>query len=237
MAILLEAAERQREPEIMDQPGLDEREHFEALAGLRRINRLSNSAGILWPPIRDLAREVARPLRVLDVATGGGDIPIQLGQRARQSGIDLAVEGCDLSPQALDYARARARENKVDVRFFQLDVLAQELPSHYDVLTSSLFLHHLEEDQAVDLLRRMARAAGRMLLINDLVRSPAGLAAAYLVSRVVTRSRVVHVDAPLSVKAAFTIAEARHLARRAGLERVKIARRWPFRFLLTWRRP
>ncbi len=237
MAILLEAAERRREPEIMDQPGLDLREHERALAGLRRINRLSGSAAILWPPILDLARASSNELRILDIATGGGDVPIDLWKRAQRSGLAVRIDACDVSLQALDHARERARREHATVRLFQLDALCDDLPADYDVLTCSLFLHHLEEDEAVGLLRRMTAAARRMVLINDLVRSPAGLAAAYVVSRLITRSRVVHVDAPLSVKAAFTIAEVRDLARRAGLEPVKIERRWPFRFLLTWRKP
>ena len=77
--------ERRREPELMDQPGLDSAHHFRALRGLGRINLLSNSAGILWPPLVDLARRLSpQPVRVLDVATGGGDLPIRLWRRARR---------------------------------------------------------------------------------------------------------------------------------------------------------
>jgi hypothetical protein len=43
-------------------------------------------------------------------------------------------------------------------------------------------------------------------------------------------------DGPLSVRAAFTIAEARQLAEEAGLHGAAISWRWPFRFLLQWRR-
>src|SRR5918912_1375115 len=77
-------------PEVMDQPGLDPRRHAHALRGLARINFWSGSAGILWPDLAALARETApRPLRVLDVATGGGDVPIRLWRRARRAGLDL----------------------------------------------------------------------------------------------------------------------------------------------------
>ncbi len=42
----------------------------------------------------------------------------------------------------------------------------------------SLFLHHLDEEQAEALLGRMGRAAKRMALVNDLVRNAAGFALA-----------------------------------------------------------
>ena len=102
------------------------------------------------------------------------------------------------------------------------------------MLTCSLFLHHLDEAEAVDLLRRMAAAARQLVLINDLRRSTAGLLLAYLGTRLLSTSPVVHTDGPLSVAAAFTLAEVRKLAAQAGLKGATVAGRWPFRFLLKW---
>ncbi len=80
---LVRLQERRCQPELMDEPGLDPERHRQALQGLARINWLSASDRILWHPIRALARELAgKPLRVLDIATGGGDVPIRLWQRA-----------------------------------------------------------------------------------------------------------------------------------------------------------
>jgi hypothetical protein len=238
MFFLPNLSQRQRQPEIMDQPDLSRPEHFQALRGLQRINRFSGSARILWPPICALARELApRPLRLLDLATGAGDVPLRLWRKAREVGVNLQVEGCDLSSQALDYARQRAQSRGADVQFFRLNVLTEDLPAGYDILTSSLFLHHLDDEEASKFLRRMAEAAGQLVLVNDLVRCSGGLALAHLACRLLTRSRVVHWDGPRSVEAAFTITEARDLAQRAGLHGATIHRRWPCRYLLSWRRP
>jgi 2-polyprenyl-3-methyl-5-hydroxy-6-metoxy-1,4-benzoquinol methylase len=229
---------RHRRPEIMDQPDLSVGRHVHALRGLARINFFSASAGILWPPLRDLAREVApRSLRVLDVATGAGDVPIRLWRRARRAGLDLQVEGCDLSPVALDHARASAARSGAAVRFFEYDALSGPLLSGYDAVTCSLFLHHLDEDQAVAFLRRSAAMAGRLVLINDLERSGLGLLLAHLATRLLSTSDVVHYDGPVSVEAAFTCDEATELAERAGLSGARLRRHWPFRYLLSWRRP
>jgi hypothetical protein len=75
MPMFLSALPRRLQPELMDQPGLDPARHRQALRGLRRINFWSRSAGILWPALAGLARAAQRPLRVLDQATGGGDVP------------------------------------------------------------------------------------------------------------------------------------------------------------------
>src|SRR3954453_360772 len=102
---LLAAPERRRQPELMDQPGLDAVEHARALNGLGRINRISKSAAMYWPDLRRLAEaKPGRPLRVLDVASGGGDVPIALARRAVRSGLNIAIEGCDRSAQAVQFA-------------------------------------------------------------------------------------------------------------------------------------
>jgi 2-polyprenyl-3-methyl-5-hydroxy-6-metoxy-1,4-benzoquinol methylase len=219
----------------MDQPALDEALHLGALRGLERINRWSGSAGILWRAIRALARPAGgAPLRVLDVATGAGDVPLGLWRKARRAGVSVRVEGCDRSTRAVTHARRRAAEAGADVPYFELDALGGPLPGGYDVVISSLFLHHLDEDQAVDLLRRMAQAARQLVLVNDLRRGLGGLLLAHVATRLLSASPVVHRDGPLSVVAAFTPAEARELAGRAGLAGVRVVRRWPCRFLLSW---
>jgi SAM-dependent methyltransferase len=230
--------ERQRRPEIMDQPDLNPERHIQALRALARINFLSASAGILWPELAALARRMApRVPRILDVATGGGDLPIRLWRRARQSRLDLRIEGCDISPVALEHARAAAVRAAVPIRFFEHDALSGPPLEGYDAAFCSLFLHHLDEEQAVAFLRRMADSASHLVLVNDLERSRMGLLLAHVAGRLLTSSDVVRVDGPRSVAGAFTREEAHAVAERAGLSGARVRWRWPFRWLLSWRRP
>jgi 2-polyprenyl-3-methyl-5-hydroxy-6-metoxy-1,4-benzoquinol methylase len=238
MPFLHSVTQRRLQPEIMDQPDLDVRRHRHALRSLERINWWSGSAGILWPPIWALARRTGKqPLRILDVATGAGDVPLRLWRKARRAALQVQMAGCDRSPAALEYARQRAQVKTAPINFFSWDALQGDLPDDYDVVTSSLFLHHLDEEQAVGFLRRMARAAKHLVLVNDLVRSWTGYALAYLGTRMLTTSPVVHTDGPRSVEGAFTVEEVRALAVRAGLEGVMVTGRWPCRYLLLWSRP
>lgn len=237
MALRSTLATRERLPEIMDDPQLAPARHELALRGLARLNLLSASPRILWRPIAKLARHLRTDrLRVLDIATGGGDIPLALWRRARRAGLALDILGVDISPQALNLARDQAQSLAAPVQFAQLDALSESLPSDYDVIISSLFLHHLDEPDAVRLLRAMSAATRRMILVNDLRRGRAGLMLAYAASRLFSRSDVVHVDALLSVRAAFKIDEALALAHRAGLSNVDVSRCWPCRYLLSWSR-
>ena len=227
--------ERCRQPEIMDQPELPAEAFVGALRALERINWFSGSAGILWPAIKRLATRVgSRPLRLLDIATGGGDVPLRLARRARAAGLDLRVEGCDRNPHAVAHATDMAKAHRIPARFFEWDALTESLPGEYDIVASSLFLHHLERADALRLLANMAQAARHLVLANDLVRSTTGYLLAYVGTRLLSRSRVAHVDGPRSVESAFTLREARELALQAGLREAIVERRWPCRYLLSW---
>jgi len=148
----------------------------------------------------------------------------------------LEIHGVDFSPRAVEWARRNAWQAGAPLQFHTLNVLEDEFPSNYDAVINSLFLHHLSDGQVVFVLHKMAQAARHLLLIHDLYRSPGAAWLAWGVSRLFTRSRVVATDSPQSVRAAFTQEELQALAVAAGLRGATVARRWPYRLLLTWER-
>ena len=230
-------ARRCRQPELMDRPGLDPREHRRALDSLGRSHVVSRSAATIWRSVREVVPGDGRPLRVLDLACGGGQVLVGLARRGVRAGVRLEARGLDRSPVALEYARAlAARAGVRDVTSAALDVACQPLPEGFDVLVCSLFLHHLDDDGAVALLRRMREATRRLVVVSDLRRTRLGHLYARVGCRLLSRSHVFHVDGPRSVEAAFTDDEVRDLAGCAGLAGTRVVRRWPQRFLLTWRR-
>ncbi len=230
---LPDLSRRRAVPELMDSPNLEPERHASALRALARVNVLSLTAQRVWKRVAGLAANGQVPVRVLDLACGGGDVAVALARRARRSGLSVEVHGCDRSSFALDQARKHATQGGVPVRFFQLDVLEASIPKGFDLVCSSLFLHHLTEDQGEAVLRNMA-AAGRNLLVQDLVRSRIGYALAVATLRATTRSDVARIDGERSVRSAFTVPEVREMARRAGLPGARVNRCWPQRLELTW---
>ena len=226
-----------RSPELMDDPALDAHEHFPALRALGTINALSLTASTLARAVTRLAspgRRTAGPLRVVDVACGGGDVTVAL---ARRLGPAFHVTGIDVSPRAAARAAEHAAKHAVEnVSFEVCDVLADGCPD-CDVAVTSLFLHHLDDEAAAATIRTLARAAALGGVISDLVRSRRGLLLAHLATRVLTRSRVAQIDGPLSVRAARTLPEYHLLMEHAGLPASRIAATWPERVLITWRQP
>src|SRR5262245_816558 len=108
----------------MDQPGLDADLHRTALAALGRINRISRTDAAIWRPLCRLARESSRPIRVLDLACGGGDVLRSLAQRARRANVSVEWSGCDISELAVGYARQLAEQGGFsELAFFERNLI------------------------------------------------------------------------------------------------------------------
>jgi len=231
-------SERHRQPEIMDAPDLPPVRFVETLKGLGRVNTVTRSARLMWPDLEAAAlRHPERPLRILDVACGGGDVLIALWRTAAKRGLRLELAGCDLSPTAVGYASDAAIKAGVPIKFFVHRVPQDPLPEGYDVIMSTLFLHHLDEDGAISFLRDAAAKTRDRIVIQDLVRSPMSYWFARLGTSMLFLNDICRLDGRTSVEGAFTRPEALELARKAGLDRAKIVLRFPFRYLIRWVRP
>jgi ubiquinone/menaquinone biosynthesis C-methylase UbiE len=151
---------------------------------------------------------------VLDVATGGGDIPRWIVRRR----LPVEVVAADLHPQMLRLARGWSAG--LPIRFLRCD--ARRLPFRdrsVDLVLCSLMLHHLTEADAAEVLRELGRVTRRRLVVNDLRRSRVAYILIWLITRL-SRNRLTRYDSPASVERAFTPAELAALAREAGLDRL-----------------
>lgn len=208
--------ERLLQPELMDDPQLPGDQLASALRGLRRLNAVSFAHQEIWRQVRPVLA-ARRICTLLDVACASGDLAIDLAHRAIRHGYHLRIIGCDINEASLAMARQQAATRGLSAaEFVRLDVLGQHTLPKADVVTSSLFLHHLPTASIAPLLAALRAAATSRVIVNDLTRSRFNLAMVTVASRVLTRSPIVHVDARLSVRAAFTVDELSELARQAG---------------------
>jgi 2-polyprenyl-3-methyl-5-hydroxy-6-metoxy-1,4-benzoquinol methylase len=222
----------------MDEPGLDAQRHARALDALGRANAVSGTSASLWPFIRAAARSTSpRPLRVLDLACGGGHVVVSLARRAARHGIRVEWIGWDVSAASVEYARTLAVRRRVQgVRFEIGDALRGPMPDEVDVALCTLFLHHLEDADAATLLRKMTAAARTGVAVSDLRRTSLGAIFTWVACHTLSASDVFRIDGMRSIRAAFTTEEARRLADEADLQGARVSQVWPQRWLLEWRR-
>ena len=227
--------QRDRQPELMDDPKLPKEEHLHALSGLARLNRVSGIASTMYGHLRSQAlAQGGRALCVLDVASGAGDVPIAWARRAKREGLSMQLTLLDASSVAVEEQRRRARVAGVDILTIQHDCLNSPLPGCFDVVTCSLFMHHLDDHQVVRLLQAMQSASDQAIVVSDLERSRMNLALIQVASRLLTRSHVVHTDSALSVRAAYTEEEFKKIAESALARPVRIQQAFPCRFVATF---
>lgn len=228
-------AHRCVQPEIMDDPGLGDAEHAAALQGLARVHILTGTAGRLWRPIERLYRKrKTRQLSIMDVGCGDGILLRKLARRAARRGLSLRLIGCDFSPRAIELCQRGAAADKLSIELHQVDVTSAPLPVSADVVINSLFLHHFSEAQVKAILQQFRTHARELVVIEDLLRSRLGYGLCWAGVHLLTRSRVVHVDGLLSVRAAFSMAEIQAVLREAGMSTAKLYRHWPERFMVEW---
>jgi ubiquinone/menaquinone biosynthesis C-methylase UbiE len=174
-------------------------------------------------------RETGRSeFTLLDVAAGSGDIP----ETARQR---LASRGITLWGTLLDRAETHLGHNGLPAVLG--DGLA--LPfrdGSFDLVSSALFIHHLEPDGVVRFMREALRVCRLAVLINDLRRSPIHLALVYA-GFPLYRSRLTRHDGPASVRRAYTPEELLPMLERAGAARIQIQESYLYRMgVIAWRR-
>ncbi len=84
-------------------------------------------------------------ITILDIGTGTGCIAISLAKNLPNS----KISALDISKEALKIAHQNAKLNKVEVEFFQADILkTKTLPKQYDVIVSNPpYVRELEKKQ------------------------------------------------------------------------------------------
>lgn len=240
-------SQRSDAPELMDDLSITDARLHRALADLRLVNRFLGGTGLSVKRLLD-ALDVTdapavlhpeRPLRILDVGCGGGDLAAALVQWGHRSGRRVEVEGVDLNPETLACARtwldARLGPDlSARVTLRTADAFALPYPDQaFDAAHASLFLHHFPSEDVARLLREMGRVA-RVVVVNDLHRHPLAYHAIRTLARL-SPSEMFRHDAPLSVLRGFRRDELHRAAREAGLAH-QLAWRWAFRWVLVGRR-
>ncbi len=211
-------------PELLDGP-LDPELLAGNLRDLARVNRWLGGAALSERAIAPLALNNF-VLTILDVGTGGADIPRHLQRKGRE------IAATDIRSEIVAAAKAATERRGIEVREGNL---SEEASASFDVAHASMVVHHLEPAAAVAFLTEMRRVARQAVVINDLDRGWRWLAGAQLTTRLFTRNEYTRNDAPLSVRRAYTVPEMVDIARQAGLRLVAQYRTRPaYRYALVF---
>lgn len=202
------------EPELMDRPQPVTAELVSDLRNLRQLNRCFGSHALTTHFLRRWIKSGSQ-LRVLDLATGSGDIPRLVIEYARKVGATVTVQAIDQQSSTVEIARDLSADYP-EIDFKQGDVLFFGEDGQYDIVLCSLALHHFDEAAAVRLLERCRHLSRRFVLVSDLRRGFLATVGVYLLTALIYRESMTRTDARLSAERAFSFREFGSLAERAG---------------------
>jgi len=201
-------------PELMDRPQPVTRELKRDLANLRSLNRWFGSHRL----VRHFLRRWLKPngkARILDVATGSGDIPRLIVDHARRQNFSVHIDAIDQQASTIEIARGLSAVYP-EIEFFCADLFEWNPPEPYDIVLCSLTLHHFNNDDAVRVLKKIRELSIARILVADLRRACWLTCAVYFVTGTIYRDEMTKTDARLSAARAFSFIEMRELAERAG---------------------
>ena len=224
---------RRHQPEMMDEPNADERGLLKSLSFIRFFNRLLGYRRLIVSQLDRFSAgwKPGETIRILDVGTGSADIPLAVLNWAQAKGFDVRIIGLDLHPMICAEA-AKAAAEIPKLKIIRGDALCLPFDGgSFDYAITSMFLHHLDEEQVVKVLEEMDRVSTRGIIASDLLR----MRRSYFFVTLTTllANKMVRHDARVSIEQAFTQREILDLRDRAGVSYADYASHMTHRFVLA----
>jgi len=200
--------------EMMDRPQPVSTELERDLELLRQLNQWFGSHRLVLNFMRRWIKPNTRT-RIVDLATGSGDIPRLIANYAREIGARLEIDALDRQAATLEIAK-RLSTSYPEIHYCEADLLEWNCVEPYDIALCTLALHHFSDEDAVRVLRRCRELSRKFVLVSDLRRGFLLRTGVHLLTAFIFREPMTRFDAHLSAERAFSFAEMRQLAVQAG---------------------
>lgn len=224
--------------ELMDDNGTDLDTFRACLVDLAKVNQLTLAYRPTIAFLDRLARSKAlprdRPLSIVDVGSGYGDMLRKIDTWATRRNIPVSLTGVDLNPWSARAAQEATKPGR-PIEWVTANVFDYRPQAPIDVIVSSLFTHHLDADAVARFVSWMEATAGIGWFINDLHRHAIPYHVFRAFSRALRYHQFVQHDGPVSIARAFDFADWRGSLAAAGLTpgAATIEWRFPFRICVA----
>ena len=215
-------------PELLDTDAVSPREIQKTLADLRRINRWFGGIGTTRRMLEKVAARLGkRNFTLLDVGAGSGDVSLGAARRIRPRAA-VRVTLLDRMPAHLPRNGVhRVAGDALSLPF---------LDDSFDLVTSSLLVHHLEPEEVVRFVNEALRVCRIAVLLNDLRRELLHLMLMY--AGYPLFARVTRHDGIASVRRSYTPQEIESILRATKAASSEIENHYLYRMgIIVWKPP
>ena len=208
--------------EYLDRPDFPDQDKLALIQRLHRFNRalLSYHRFLLYlrPHILRLAKKNGRPVRALELASGSGELALELSRLATKRGLPVEVTGSDIVPTYVRDANLRARKRGLDTEFIELNAFDMaHLDGRYDLIFITQSIHHFTPGQLAMMIAQ-SEAAGASDFIGIDGRRGFFLLSVLPVASLAMRDRYFWHDATLSARRMYSNPELELIANIAAPE-------------------
>jgi 2-polyprenyl-3-methyl-5-hydroxy-6-metoxy-1,4-benzoquinol methylase len=230
MSFLVNTTYRTEAEEIMDDFSIDGPLLNDALDKLATINKLLGGNVVTLNGLKILLKNKPKhkPITIIDLGCGGGDILRAIAQYGKKEGYNLHLIGADANKNATDYA-ATLSTNYENISFVHVDVFSEEFKAmRYDIVITTLFLHHFKEVPLLQLLEHLVKTAKMGVVVNDLHRHRL----AYYLFKLITmpvKNKMIIEDGLTSVLRGFKRKELVDLSKQLNISH-ELKWKWAFRY-------
>jgi 2-polyprenyl-3-methyl-5-hydroxy-6-metoxy-1,4-benzoquinol methylase len=230
MSMLINTKHRTNAVEIMDDFSIKGDILHNTLDTLASINKWLGGNNITMNSLRKMLKGYSKtaPIIIIDLGCGGGDILRRISSYGKKEGYTFKLIGVDANKEAITYARHLSKKYN-DISFIDCDIFSEEFETlEYDLVLSTLFLHHFKEEQITNVLHTLKNKAKLGIIVNDLHRH----SMAYYLFKLVCltiKNRMIIDDGLTSILRGFKREELTSFSNKLQVK-PQIKWKWAFRY-------
>jgi len=221
---------RTKEVELMDDFTMTGELLANTLDQLAKINQWLGGNSITLSGLKQIVKNEPKnkSITIVDLGCGNGDMLRKVADYGKKEGYDFKLVGIDANEYTVNYAK-KLSQNYDEISYLQQDVFSDGFEGlTYDIVLSTLFLHHFREDKIVDLLALLLKRTNVSIIVNDLHRNPM---AYYLFKLLclVFQNPMVKEDGLISILRGFKRVDLERISKKLDVDST-IKWKWAFRY-------
>jgi 2-polyprenyl-3-methyl-5-hydroxy-6-metoxy-1,4-benzoquinol methylase len=169
-------------------------------------------------------------IHVVEIGCGGGDNLRIIKSWCYKRNIDLQLTGIDINKECISFATERSANKGIN--FICRDYSLVQFEQQPDIIFSSLFCHHFNDNELIEMMQWIYKHCKYGFFINDLHRHSLAYYSIKFLTKAFSKSYMVKNDAPLSVKRGLKKNEWKRIFAEAGIKNYQIKWKWAFRWLV-----
>jgi SAM-dependent methyltransferase len=226
----IDTTKRSSAPEIMDDFAMEGEILRDALEKIAKINHLLGGNKITLDGVKKLLenKETARPIRIVDIGCGNGDMLRMLANYASNEHLKFELIGIDANPFTVKCANELSTAYP-NISFECKNIFEGHLPT-CDILLCTLTLHHFSDSEIINLLESFKQSARVGIIINDLHRSKLAYHLFNALCFVFRLNYMSRADGLISILRGFKKADLESYAKQLNTTNCSIRWKWAFRY-------